>query len=194
MYNRLPEIQLKGTFSALFQIEKNEVLHYFREIPNHTKYICKSFREKIWKCFKKMHKVEIFLNFKEELLRTYSYFIDENAGIKRGISFRLSNVNLKRIKKQYEVDVGNLVNYIIKTTFNNKEISILLTNNLENFLRLSTEVKKIECIVNVKYRESTIKSSFITTLTKELFFLKDAIEEKKKRYANVDKTTVLLRF
>jgi hypothetical protein len=194
MYNRLPEIQLKGTFSALFQIEKNEVLHYLREIPGQTKYVGKSFREKIWKCFKKMPKFEIFLNFKEELLRTDSYFIDENAGIIRGISFRLSNVDLKRIIGQYELNEGNLVNCIIKTTFKNKEIAILLTNKIENFLRLSIAVKKKECIVNVEYHESTIKSSLITTLTKELFFLKDAIEEKKKRYANVDKTPVLSRF
>ena len=194
MHNRLPEIQLRGTFSALFQIEKNEVLHYLKEIPNQAKYFCKSLREKIWKCFKKMRKVEIFLNCKEELLRTDSYFIDENAGIVRGIPFRISNVDLKRKKEQHELDIGNLVYYIIKATFKNNEISKLLTNSIENFLRLSIEVKKIECNVNVKYRDSTIKSSFITTLTKELFFLKDAIEEKKKRYANVDKTTSLLRF
>jgi hypothetical protein len=190
----LPEIQSIGTLSRLFQIEKIGVLHYLKKIPSQTKYIDNSFREKIWKCFKKMQRVENFLNFKEELLRTDSYFIDENAGLMGGISFMLSNFDLKRIKEQYELDVGNVVSYIIKTTFKNKETSILWTNNIENFLRLSIEVKKIGCIVKVKYRESTINSSFITTLTKELFFLKDAIEENRKWYSNVVKTTALLRF
>ena len=76
MYDWLLEIQVKRTFSSIFQIKKNEVLYYVREIPSQTKYICKSSKEIILKCFKKMYKVGIVLSSKEELLRTVSYFIN----------------------------------------------------------------------------------------------------------------------
>ncbi len=46
MHNRLLEIQGKGTLSAMFQIEKDEVIYHLREIPSQTKYICKSVNEK----------------------------------------------------------------------------------------------------------------------------------------------------
>jgi len=193
MYNRLPEIQVKRTFGSKFQIEKN-VLYYVREIPSQTKYIFKSDKVKILKCFKKMYKVGIFFISKEELLRTDSYFIDENVDLLRGISFRLSNIYSKTIKEQYDLTVYNLVNYIIQTTFKFYEMSRLLTEKKESFLGLSIEIKKIVCIVNAKYREIRIKSSIITNLTKELLFLNDAIKEKKEKVCKCRKPTILLQF
>src|ERR671921_90204 len=103
MYKRLLEIQVKRTFCSIAHIEKNEILYYVMEIPSQTKYIFKSNREKILKCFKKMCEVEPFLNFQEELLRIVSNFIDEKADPLRGISFRFSNINLKKIKEQYDL-------------------------------------------------------------------------------------------
>jgi hypothetical protein len=193
MYNRLLEIQVKITFSSIFQIEKN-VLYYVREIPSQAKYIFKSNKEKILKCFKKMYKVGIFFISKEELLRTVSYFIDENVDLLRGISFRLSNIYSKTIKEQNDLAVDNLVNYIIQTTFKFYEMSRLLTKKKENFFGLSIEIKKMVCIVNAKYREIRTKSSFITNLTKELLFLDDAIKEKEEEVCKCRKPTILLQF
>jgi hypothetical protein len=181
MYKRLLEIQVKRTFSSTFKIEKNEVLYYVREIPSQTKYIFQSSKEKIFKRFKKIYKVGIFFNSKEELLRTVSYFVDENAELLMGISFRLSHIYSKTIKEQHDLAVDNLVNYILQTPFKLYEIPKLLDKKKENFRGLPIEVKKIVCIANVKRRKIRIKSSFITTLTKELLFFYDAIKEKKEK-------------
>ena len=113
-----------------------------------------------------MYKVESFLNCKEQLLRTASYLSGQAADLIGSISFGLSNIDSKT-NEQYEMDIGKPVNCIIKTIFKNNKMSRLLT-------------KKIECIVNVRYQERTIKSSLLTTLTKQLLFLKDAIGEKKE--------------
>ena len=193
MHNRLPEIQAKLTFSPIFRIEKN-VLYYVREIQSQTKYIFTSNKEKILKCFKKMYKVGIFFIYKEGLLRTISYFIDENVDLLRGICFRLSKIDSKTVKKQFDLAVDNLVNYIIQITFKFYEMSRLLTKKKENFFGLSTEIKKMVCIVNAKYQEIRIKSSFITNLTTELFFLNHAIKEKKEKVCKCRKPTILLQF
>jgi hypothetical protein len=165
-------------------------LHHVSETPSQTKYICKSRKEIVLKCFKKTYEVEIFLNNKEELLRTVSYFIDKNAYLIMGISFRLSNINSKKIKEQHDLAVYNLVNYIILTTFKFHEMSRLLTKEKESFLGSCIEIKKISCIVNVKYQEIRIKSSIITTLTRELLFLNDAIKEKKEKVCKRRQTCI----
>jgi len=193
MHNRLLDIQSKLTFSEIFQIEKN-VLYYVSEIPSQTKYIFTSNKEKILKCFKKMYKVGIFFISNEDLLRTLSYFIDENVDLLRGICFRLSNIYSKTIKKQFDLAVDNLANYIIQTTFKFYEMSRILTKKKENFFGLPTEIKKKVCIVNAKDQEIRIKSSFITNLTTELFFLNDAIKEKKEKVCKCRKPAILLQF
>jgi hypothetical protein len=91
----------------------------------------------------------------------------------------ISNIDSKT-NEQYEMDIGKPVNCIIKTIFKNNKMSRLLTKKIENFPGIYIELKKIECIVNVRYQERTIKSSLLTTLTKQLLFLKDAIGEKKE--------------
>ena len=141
MHNRLLNIQSKLTFSEIFQIEKN-VLYYVSEIPSQTKYIFTSNKEKILKCFKKMYKVGISFISNEDLLRTLSYLIDENVDLLRGICFRLSNIYSKTIKKQFDLAVDNLANYIIQTTFKFYEMSRILTKKKENFFGLPTEIKK----------------------------------------------------
>jgi hypothetical protein len=193
MHNRLLDIQSKLTFSEIFQIEKN-VLYYVSEIPSQTKYIFTSNKEKILKCFKKMYKVGIFFISNEDLLRTLSYFIHENVDLLRGICFRLSNIYSKTIKKQFDLAVDNLANYIIQTTFKFYEMSRILTKKKENFFGLPTEIKKKVCIVNAKDQEIRIKSSFITNLTTELFFLNDAIKEKKEKVCKCRKPAILLQF
>jgi hypothetical protein len=193
MHNRLLNIQSKLTFSEIFQIEKN-VLYYVSEIPSQTKYIFTSNKEKILKRFKKMYKVGIFFISNEDLLRTLSYFIDENIDLLRGICFRLSNIYSKTIKKQFDLAVDNLANYIIQTTFKFYEMSRILTKKKENFFGLPTEIKKKVCIVNAKDQEIRIKSSFITNLTTELFFLNDAIKEKKEKVCKCRKPAILLQF
>jgi hypothetical protein len=193
MHNRLLNIQSKLTFSEIFQIEKN-VLYYVSEIPSQTKYIFTSNKEKILKCFKKMYKVGIFFISNEDLLRTLSYLIDENVDLLRGICFRLSNIYSKTIKKQFDFAVDNLANYIIQTTFKFYEMSRILTKKKENFFGLPTEIKKKVCIVNAKDQEIRIKSSFITNLTTELFFLNDAIKEKKEKVCKCRKPALLLQF
>jgi hypothetical protein len=193
MHNRLLDIHSKLTFSGIFQIEKN-VLYYVSEIPSQTKYIFTSNKEKILKRFKKMYKVGIFFISNEDLLRTLSYFIDENVDLLRGICFRLSNIYSKTIKKQFDLAVDNLANYIIQTTFKFYEMSRILTKKKENFFGLPIEIKKKVCIVNAKYQEIRIKSSFITNLNTELFFLNDAIKEKKEKVCKCRKPAILLQF
>jgi len=193
MHNRLLNIQSKLTFSEIFQIEKN-VLYYVSEIPSQTKYIFTSNKEKILKCFKKMYKVGIFFISNEDLLRTLSYLIDENVDLLRGICFRLSNIYSKTIKKQFDFAVDNLANYIIQTTFKFYEMSRILTKKKENFFGLPIEIKKKVCIVNAKDQEIRIKSSFITNLNTELFFLNDAIKEKKEKVCKCRKPAILLQF
>jgi hypothetical protein len=193
MHNRLLDIHSKLTFSGIFQIEKN-VLYYVSEIPSQTKYIFTSNKEKILKRFKKMYKVGIFFISNEDLLRTLSYFIDENIDLLRGICFRLSNIYSKTIKKQFDLAVDNLANYIIQTTFKFYEMSRILTKKKENFFGLPIEIKKKVCIVNAKYQEIRIKSSFITNLNTELFFLNDAIKEKKEKVCKCRKPAILLQF
>jgi hypothetical protein len=141
-----------------------------------------------------MYKVGIFFISNEDLLRTLSYFIDENIDLLRGICFRLSNIYSKTIKKQFDLAVDNLANYIIQTTFKFYEMSRILTKKKENFFGLPIEIKKKVCIVNAKYQEIRIKSSFITNLNTELFFLNDAIKEKKEKVCKCRKPAILLQF
>ena len=141
MHNRLLDTQSKLTFSGIFQIEKN-VLYYVSEIPSQTKYIFTSNKEKILKRFKKMYKVGIFFISNEDLLRTLSYFSDENVDLLRGICFRLSNIYSKTIKKQFDLAVDNLAKYIIQNTFKFYEMSRILIKKKENFFGLPTEIKK----------------------------------------------------
>jgi hypothetical protein len=160
MHNRLLEIQAKLTFNSIFQIEKN-VLYYVSEIPSQIKYIFTSNKEKILKCFKKMYKVEIFFIYKEELLRTISYFIDENLDLLMGICFRLSNIYSKTIKKQFDLAVDNLVNYIIQITFKFYEMSTLLTKKKENFFWIIYRNKKKGMQMSQAHNSSTILASNI---------------------------------
>ena len=79
------------------------------------------------------------------------------------------------------MDIGKPVNCIIKTIFKNNKMSRLLTKKIENFPGLYIDIKKIECIVNVRYRERTIKSSLLTNFSQTIAFFKGCNRRKKRK-------------
>ena len=115
------------------------------------------------------------MTYREDLLRT-SYFIDEISGYISGVSFRLSNIESKVIKLNFEIELKEMIDIIIDVLFKINEMSRTLTNKPENTIELATEVQRIEMDVDKKYRELTIKALDKITSQKDLILFKDTIE------------------
>ena len=115
------------------------------------------------------------MTYREDLLRT-AYFIDEISGYIKGVSFRLSNIEPKVIKLNFEIELKGMIDMIIDVLFRINEMSRTLTIKPENTIELAIEVQMIEMDVDKKYRELTIKALDKITSQKDLILFKDAIE------------------
>ena len=115
------------------------------------------------------------MTYREDLLRT-AYLIDEISGYISGISFRLSNIEPKIIKLNFELGLKWMVDMMIDVLFKINEMSRTLTIKPENTIELASEVQRIEMDVDKKYRELTIKALDRITSQKDLILFKDIIE------------------
>jgi uncharacterized protein Yka (UPF0111/DUF47 family) len=115
------------------------------------------------------------MTYREDLLRT-AYFVDEISGYISGISFRLSNIEPKIIKQNFELELKSMVDIIINVIFKINEMSRTLTIKPENTIELASEIQRIEMEVDKKYREVTIKALDKITSQKDLILFKDTIE------------------
>ena len=115
------------------------------------------------------------MTYREDLLRT-AYFIDEISGHISGVSFRLSNLEPKVIKLNFEIELKEMVDMILDVLFKINEMSRTLTIKSENTIELASEIQRIEMEVDKKSRKLTIKTLDQITSQKDLFLFKDTIE------------------
>ena len=92
------------------------------------------------------------------------------------ISFRLSNIEPKIIKLNFEPGLKWMVDMMIDVLFKINEMSRTLTIKPENTIELASEVQRIEMDVDKRYRELTIKALDRITSQKDLILFKDIIE------------------
>jgi len=193
MYSGELEVQAKRKTIAILQDETNKILNLSRELAIMTDAIIQENEEGIRESTDKMSLIEndimvlkkqitrevieigSLMTYREDLLRT-AYFIDEISGYISGISFRLSNIEPKIIKINFEIEVKEMVDIIINILFKINEMSRTLTIKPENTIELTNEIQRIEMEVNKKYRKQTIKALDLITSQEDLFLLKDTIE------------------
>ncbi len=193
MYSGELEVQAKRKTIAILQEETNKILNLSRELAVMTDAIIHRNKDGIRKSFDKMSIIEndimllrklitreviaigSLMTYREDLLRT-SYFIDEISGHTSAVSFRLSNIEAKAIKLNFESELKGMIDIIIDVLFKINEMSRTLTNNPENTIELATEVQRIRMDVEKKDRELTIKALDKITSQKDLILFKDIIE------------------
>jgi uncharacterized protein Yka (UPF0111/DUF47 family) len=193
MYSGELEVQAKRKTIAILQDETNKILNLSRELAIMTDAIIQENEEGIRESTDKMSLIEndimvlkkqitrevieigSLMTYREDLLRT-AYFIDEISGYISGISFRLSNIEPKIIKINFEIEVKEMVDIIINILFKINEMSRTLTIKPENTIELASEIQRIESEVDKKYRELTIKALDKINSQKDLILFKDTIE------------------
>jgi len=193
MYSGELEVQAKRTTIAILQEETNKILNLSRELAILTDAIIDDNKDGIRESSGKMSIIEndrmllkkqisgevlaigSLMTFREDFLRT-SYIIDEISGYISGVSFRLSNIESKVIKPNFEIALKEMIDIIINVLFKINEMSRTLTNKPENTIELATEVQRIEMDVDKKYRELTIKALDKITSQKDLILFKDSME------------------
>ena len=193
MYSGELEVQAKRKTIAILQEETNKILNLSRELSIMTDAIIHENKDGIKESSDKMNIIEndimvlkkqitreviaigSLMSYREDLLRT-AYLIDEISGYIKGVSFRLSNIEPKVIKLNFEIELKRMVDIIINVLFKINEMSRTLTIKPENMIELATEVQIIEMDVDKKHRELTIKALDKITSPKDLILFKDAIE------------------
>ena len=193
MYSGELEVQAKRKTIAILQEETNKILNLSRELSIMTDAIIHENKDGIKESSDKMNIIEndimvlkkqitreviaigSLMSYREDLLRT-AYLIDEISDYIKGVSFRLSNIEPKVIKLNFEIELKRMVDIIINVLFKINEMSRTLTIKPENTIELATEVQVIEMDVDKKYRELTIKALDKITSPKDLILFKDAIE------------------
>jgi len=193
MYSGELEVQAKRKTMAILQEESNKILNLSRELARMTTAIIHENKDGIRESSERMSTFEndimvlrkqitreviatgSLMTYREDLLRT-AYFIDEISGYIKGVSFRLSNIEQKVIKLDFEIELKGMIDMIIDVLFRINEMSRTLTIKPENTIELAFEVQIIEMEVDKKYRELTIKALDKITSQKDLILFKDAIE------------------
>lgn len=193
MYSGELEVQAKRKTIAILQEETNKILNLSRELAVMTDAVFLNNKDGIKESSYKMSILEndimvlrkqitreviaigSLMTYREDLLRT-AYFVDEISGYISGISFRLSNIEPKIIKQNFELELKNMVDIMINVIFKINEMSRTLTIKPENTIELASEVQRIEMEVDKKYREVTIKALDQITSQKDLILFKDTIE------------------
>ena len=193
MYSGELEVQAKRKTIAVLQEETNKILNLSRELAIMTDAVFHDNKDGIKESADKMSILEndivvlrkqitreviaigSLMTYREDLLRT-AYFVDEISGYISGISFRLSNIEPKIIKQNFELELKSMVDIMINVIFKINEMSRTLTIKPENTIELASEVQRIELEVDKKYREVTIKALDQITSQKDLILFKDTIE------------------
>ena len=193
MYSGELEVQAKRKTIAILQEETNKILNFSRELAIMIDAVIQDNEDGIRESSNKMNIIEneimvlrkqiirevivigSLMTYREDLLRT-AYFIDEISGYIKGVSFRLSNIEPKVIKLNFEIELNGMIDMIIDVLFRINEMSRTLTIKPENTIELAFEVQMIEMDVDKKYRELTIKALDKITSQKDLILFKDAIE------------------
>ena len=193
MYSGELEVQAKRKTIAILQEETNKILNLSRELAVMTEAVFLNNKDGIKESSYRMSILEndimilrkqitreviaigSLMTYREDLLRT-AYFIDEISGYISGISFRLSNIEPKIIKQNFELELKCMVDIMINVIFKINEMSRTLTIKPENTIELASEVQRIELEVDKKYREVTIKALDQITSQKDLILFKDTIE------------------
>ena len=193
MYSGELEVPAKRRTIAILQEETNNLLNLSRELAIMTAAIIHDNKDKIKESSDKMNVIEndimilkkqitrevratgSLMSYREDLLRT-AYIIDDISGFISGVSFRLSNIEPKVIKINFEIELREMIDIIIDVLFKINEMSRTLTNKPENIIELATEVQIIEMDVDKKYRDLTIKVLDKITSPKDLILFKDTIE------------------
>ena len=194
MYSGDLEVQAKRKKTiAILQEETNKILNFSRELVIMIDAIIQDNEDGIRESSNKMIIIEneimvlrkqiireviaigSLMTYREDLLRT-AYFIDEISGYISGISFRLSNIEPKIIKLNFELGLKWMVDTMIDVLFKINEMSRTLTIKPENTIELASQVQRIEMDVDKRYRELTIKALDRITSQKDLILFKDIIE------------------
>jgi uncharacterized protein len=193
MYSGELEVQAKRKTIAILQEVTNKILNLSRELAVMTDAVILDNKDGIKESSYKMNILEndililrkqitreviaigSLMTYREDLLRT-AYFVDEISGYISGISFRLSNIEPKIIKQNFELELKSMVDIIIDVIFKINEMSRTLTIKPENTIELASEIQRIEMEVDKKYREVTIKALDKITSQKDLILFKDTIE------------------
>lgn len=193
MYSGELEVQAKRKTIAILQEETNKILNLSRELAIMIDAIFHDNVDRIRESSNNMNIIEneimvlrkqitreviaigSLMTYREDLLRT-SYFIDEISGYIMGVSFRLSNIEPKVIKLNFEIELKWMVDMMIDVLFKINEMSRTLTIKPENTIELASVVQRIEMDVDKKYRELTIKALDKITSQKDLILFKDTIE------------------
>jgi uncharacterized protein Yka (UPF0111/DUF47 family) len=193
MYSGELEVQAKRKTIAILQEVTNKILNLSRELAVMTDAVILDNKDGIKESSYKMNILEndililrkqitreviaigSLMTYREDLLRT-AYFVDEISGYISGISFRLSNIEPKIIKQNFELELKSMVDIIINVIFKINEMSRTLTIKPENTIELASEIQRIEMEVDKKYREVTIKALDKITSQKDLILFKDTIE------------------
>ena len=193
MYSGELEVQAKRKTIAILQEETNKILNLSRELALMTEAVFLNNKDGIKESSYRMSILEndimilrkqitreviaigSLMTYREDLLRT-AYFVDEISGYISGISFRLSNIEPKIIKQNFELELKSMIDMMINVIFKINEMSRTLTIKPENTIELASEVQRIELEVDKKYREVTIKALDQITSQKDLILFKDTIE------------------
>lgn len=193
MYSGDLEVQAKRKTIAILQEETNKILNFSRELVILIDAIIQDNEDGIRESSNKMIIIEneimvlrkqiireviaigSLMAYREDLLRT-AYFIDAISGYISGISFRLSNIEPKIIKLNFELGLKWMVDTMIDVLFKINEMSRTLTIKPENTIELASQVQRIEMDVDKRYRELTIKALDRITSQKDLILFKDIIE------------------
>jgi uncharacterized protein len=193
MYSGELEVRTKRKTIAVLQEETNKILNLSRELAvmmdavfldnkdgiKGSSYKMSILENDIMVLRKQITKEVIaigsLMTYREDLLRT-AYFVAEISGYISGISFRLSNIEPRIIKQNFELELKSMVDIMINVIFKINEMSRTLTIKPENTIELANEVQRIEMELDKKYREVTIKALAQITSQKNLILFKDTIE------------------
>jgi uncharacterized protein len=193
MYSGELEVRTKRKAIAVLQEETNKILNLTRELAvmmdavfldnkdgiEESSYKMSILENDIMVLRKQITKEVIaigsLMTYREDLLRT-AYFVAEISGYISGISFRLSNIEPRIIKQNFELELKSMVDIMINIIFKINEMSRTLTIKPENTIELANEVQRIEMELDKKYREVTIKALAQITSQKDLILFKDTIE------------------
>ncbi|MDC4212340.1 MAG: DUF47 domain-containing protein [Candidatus Nitrosopumilus limneticus] len=194
MYSGELEVQAKRKAIAVLQDEINRILNASRELATLTDSLMKKDKKAVKNTLMQISTIEeeveslrrkitrevadvggLIMN-RENLLNT-AYTMDEIAGYITGIAFKLSNVKITTLKSsKLDVDIAELISLVVDEVYKLNEIIRSLNTNTANAIELAQETQTIERLIDIKYRDATIKLLDEVKDPKELLLIKDVIE------------------